>query len=408
MRDEGIARVSIRDLPYPYRAMLSICSDLDETPDAATYLLTSQYLNSTRSSRFGTGLGLEVGNTMYFYMAPGEFSYWNTTDSTRNELRLLMRSGHIDCVHSMGDLCRERRQVIETLEHLAEHDCRLGVWIDHAVAPTNFGLDIMQGHGDVVGAEAYHADISLPWGIRFVWRGRVTSVQGQDVPPHLMNIWDASIPLRSIVTVAKEATKHLASAAGLQRYAIHRPNRILQPITLRDGSSCYEFLRCDPHPAGISVRDTAAGLGQVLSSRFLDTLESRRGKAIIYTHLGKEISPQTGFSMQTRSALEELATRAGDQRILIMTTRRLLEYCHMISTIEWTSESGADGIRILVDTRTPGTICDGLTFEVPGDVAVSLLVDGKPVARCDGNSRERTVPLMVPRSELEFPELRAI
>ena len=27
----------LRRFPYPYRAALAICSDLDETPDAATY-----------------------------------------------------------------------------------------------------------------------------------------------------------------------------------------------------------------------------------------------------------------------------------------------------------------------------------------------------------------------------------
>jgi hypothetical protein len=30
--------VKLRRFPYPYRAMLAICSDLDETPDRHVYL----------------------------------------------------------------------------------------------------------------------------------------------------------------------------------------------------------------------------------------------------------------------------------------------------------------------------------------------------------------------------------
>ena len=29
--------VQLRQLPYPYRAMLAICSDLDETPNRSVY-----------------------------------------------------------------------------------------------------------------------------------------------------------------------------------------------------------------------------------------------------------------------------------------------------------------------------------------------------------------------------------
>ena len=75
---------------------------------------------------------------------------------------------------------------------MTQHNCRLAVWIDHAVAATNFGPDIMCGQGDIPGSRAYHADISCGFGIRFVWLGRVTSVIGQDSAWSLKGIWNVA------------------------------------------------------------------------------------------------------------------------------------------------------------------------------------------------------------------------
>ena len=52
---------SLRALPYPYRAMLAIASDLDETPDLGVYLESMRYLNTRGDTSMGPGVGLEVG-----------------------------------------------------------------------------------------------------------------------------------------------------------------------------------------------------------------------------------------------------------------------------------------------------------------------------------------------------------
>ena len=157
-------------------------------------------------------MGLEVGNTIYFDMPAPQFSYWNTDDRGRSEVRTLIKSGHVDCLHSFGDLATTRTHAGRALDELARHDCRLEVWIDHAVAPTNFGADIMHGTGDVPGAPAYHADLTCGYGVRYVWRGRVTSVIGQGVPRRLAGIFEPSHPIASAVTLAKEAAKGLLAA----------------------------------------------------------------------------------------------------------------------------------------------------------------------------------------------------
>ena len=47
----------LRPLPYPYRAMLAICSDLDGTPDWHVYWEIMRFLNITEETAMGPGMG---------------------------------------------------------------------------------------------------------------------------------------------------------------------------------------------------------------------------------------------------------------------------------------------------------------------------------------------------------------
>lgn len=309
--------------PAPYSAALAICSDLDETPDAETYFELMRFLNTKEETTMGAGVGLEVGNSIYFDMPPGHFSYWNTTDENRAKIRALVKSGHIDCLHSFGDLAATRAHAERALRELEAHGCRLSVWVDHSKAPTNFGSDIMHGHGDEPGHPAYHADLTLAHGIRYVWRGRVTSVIGQDRPVSLSGIADARHPLASLKTLGKEAFKQVLARCGSVKYRMHARNALLRPVRLRDNAGAvHEFLRCNPHWGGVSSCDTGHGIASVLNDRFLGRLARRRGACILYTHFGK-LDGGRKFSPETVQAFRNLA-RWAEERIMVTTTSRLL------------------------------------------------------------------------------------
>jgi hypothetical protein len=306
-----------------HAAALAICSDLDETPDAETYFEIMRFLNTTGETSMGRGVGLEVGNSIYFNMPEGHFSYWNTDEKSREKIRRLIRSGHIDCLHSYGDLATTRAHAQQALEELERHDCRLSVWVDHSKAPTNFGSDIMRGHGDEQGHPAYHADLTLAHGIRYVWRGRVTSVVGQDQGVSLEGISDTRHSLASIKTIGKEIVKQTLARCGNIKYRMHRGNRVMHPVRLRDNRGpVIEFLRCNPHWGGVSSCDTGDGIAEVLTERFLNRLVERRGVCILYTHLGK-LKGKRKFNEATVAAFRRLA-RFADKQILVTTTCRLL------------------------------------------------------------------------------------
>ena len=319
--------LELRRVPYPFQAVLAICSDLDETPDGHAYLEIMRFLNTTADTSMGPGVGLEVGNSLYFDMPPGQFSYRNTDEAGREMVRALIRSGHIDCLHSYGDLATTRNDARRALDELAARDCRLEVWVDHGAAASNFGADIMQGHGDEPGHAAYHADLTVGYGIQYVWRGRVTSVIGQDAAPRLSGIFSPRHPLLALRTLAKELAKQTLAGRGNEKYAMHATNGVLRPVQLRDGSAVYEFLRSNPHWGGISAGDTAQGVGAVLSDSFLKHLVERQGVCVLYTHLGKTRDPRVPFGAATRAGFRRLAEASRHGEVLVTTTRRLLGYC---------------------------------------------------------------------------------
>ncbi|GJM24575.1 MAG: hypothetical protein DHS20C16_09900 [Phycisphaerae bacterium] len=411
-----VAGVTMRHWPYPYRAMLAVCSDLDETPDRNTYWDTAEFLNTKRTTPMGEGLGLEVGNTIYFDMAADQFAYWNTDDVGRTMVQSLIRSGHIDCLHSFGDLATTREHAQRALDELEQNGCHLDVWIDHAQAITNFDGGIMMGEGDASSSPAYHADLTVKHGVQFVWRGRVSSVLGQDVPPQLGGILSPAHPIASGKTFAKELSKQMLSRMGNEKYAMHAPNRILTRSTLRDGQPVYEFLRCNPHWGGVSSHETAWGFGDVLTDRMIAQLVDREGGCILYTHLGKsEPDAKVPLGTSAIDGFRRLATAQADGNLLVTTTRRLLGFCRAKEEIGYEATRCCDSIVIDIDTTknryaTLPEIIDrdleGLTFYTPDAGQTSVRIDGEDVPQVMRNAADATgrASVSIPWSRLEFPE----
>lgn len=395
----------VRAFPYPYRAMLAICSDLDETPDRHVYLETMRYLNTTQTTSMGQGVGLEVGNSIYFDMPPDQFAYWNTDDTGREMVRNLIKSGHIDCFHSFGDLATTRRHAEIALEEMNRHDCRMQVWIDHGTAPTNLGSDIMQGHGDEPGSSVFHADLTCQHGVEYVWRGRVTSVIGQDVRRRLGGVWNRHHPLASASTLAREFAKGMLAHAPDGKYRMHASNRLLREVRLRSGHVVQEFLRSNPHWGGVSSHETADGLADVLSEQMLSRLVEREGVCVLYTHLGKIRRRHEPFGPDTREALARLARHSRQGSILVTTTRRALGYCKMRRDVDVTLLRDGDSWKVSVTTRASAGDLDGLTVLVPDPPRTRMEVNGCAVTPVAHTLSGGSGCVSLPWRRLEFPEL---
>jgi hypothetical protein len=414
----GPAGVTIRRAPWPYAAMLAVCSDLDETPDARVYLEIARFLNTKQPTSMGEGVGLEVGNTIYFDMPPGQFSYWGTDDQGRDMARALMRSGHIDGIHSWGDLATERRHAERNLAELGRHGCRLEVWIDHSKAPSNFGADIMKGKGDLPGAAVYHADLTLAHGVRYVWRGRTTGVTGQDAPLRVGSFTPLLRRDRALVSVRsaiKEIAKVLLGRLGSSRWGMYGANRSCRPCRLRDGQPAWEFLRSNPSWGGPGESATAAGLAEVLTTRMLDRLVACGGTTILYTHLGKVQDRARPFGPDTVRALRALARLRDEKRVLVTTTQRLLRYVTMRDVLRYRVAARSAMAVVTLDSiddpvtgpraPTAGDL-DGLTLGVAGVDGVELcLGDGTRLPGESIRGSDGTTWVSLPWPPLRFPHI---
>ncbi len=401
------SEVSIRRIPYPYRAMLAICSDLDETPNREVYFEIIKFLNTTKNTAMGPGLGLEIANSIYFDMPSDQFSYWNTDEKGREMIRTLIRSGHIDCLHSYGDLATTRGHAERALEELSKYACKLEVWADHAIATSNFGADIMKGFGDVSESEVYHADLTCEFGIKYVWRGRVTSVIAQDVPKSLKGIYNREHPMGSARTMAKEFVKGVMARAGSVKYAMHGPNKVLRKVELRDGHKVWEFIRSNPYWGGVENNATADGLSDVINEQMLNELVERGGVCILYTHLGKIRDSKEPFGLRTRDALALLARYASEGEILVTTTKRLLNYCRLVREVDFSVAKEDEWTKINVNVNGLKTDVSGLSFYVLEPDKTKIFVSSREVSPLKTNYPDDTGQrsVSVPWKPLEIPDL---
>ncbi len=397
--------MKLRPYPYPYEAMLAICSDLDETPNGDVYFECAKYLNTDEHTRFGPGLNLEVGNTLYFGMPEGEFSFYNASDEEKSKLIELIKSGHIDCIHSFGDHISKREEIEHIWQVLEDNGCTIKVWVDHAVAPSNFDSDIMKGQGAVKGSDCYHADLTLGKGVEYVWKGRVTSLVAQNRPISFAGIYNSKHHLASIKTMAKEALKVCLGSVGHVKYAMHGKNRLMRKATLVDGSPVIEFMRSNPSWKGVSSFETADGVSEVLTEPMLNQLCSAGGATVLYTHLGKYADPEWPFNSETVKAFKRLKSYVDSGKIKVTTTRRLLDYCRAVEEIDWESSETDKSVKISLKTNLPLIALQGLTWYIKESQSVEIWVNGIQCNELTYNRADKSnqVSVSLTWKNLSFP-----
>lgn len=400
--------VVLRKYPYPYQAMMAICSDLDETPNKDIYFETARYLNTTEQTKLGTGVGLEVGNTIYFDMPKTQFSYTNTDADGRDKIHQLINSGHIDCLHSFGDYVNDRESMLRYWQLLQQGTRQIEVWVDHAQAPSNLDPDIMQGQGAISSSTAYHSDFTVQSGaLAFIWKGRVSSLVAQNSPRHYGSLFNRQQLVKSTKTILLEFIKAWLARLGSRKYAMHKNNRLLRNTTLVDGSPALEFMRCNPSWAGVSVFDSARGIDQVLTQSVLTTLVKNQGCSIFYSHLGKVFSVNQPFQDCTRRAFERLAQFQQNKQILVATTRRLLGYNRTVEALTFSIAVVNNETHIFVTTAYHGEDLQGLTWYVDNPQFVRLYINNQIHAQLQFNPPDATgrASVSIAWSALAFPKM---
>jgi hypothetical protein len=421
----GAGKVSLRRFPYPYRAALAICSDIDDTRTTDEFMEIQRFLNTTQITSMGQGIGLEIGNSFYFYDDDGYFSYFTHDDRARRMIVDLIHAGYIDCLHSYGDSAISRDQILRALEELQRADCKLDVWVNHNGASSNLGPKFAYLFnrnpclGDDPSSSIYHADVTLDYGIRFAWIGAFTRVVGQSPAvggrrSAFTTIVDQRHPLHSGASLAKEIRKSVLGQWGDARFTMHARNQLLQETRLGDGHKIHEFTRYCDHPAGVPYGGTSHGLARLISQRTLEHLKAVQGFMIVYTHFGQNDGSPHVIPSATQAALRHLAREHHEGAIYVTTTSRLLKYAHALQYLVWSQRSYAGGTQITIEylddpiigrTFPTASQLQGLTFYVADCHRADVYLGDVRMNQIQRNLADESgmESVTIPVSHLNFP-----
>lgn len=433
--------VSLRPFPYPYRAAMTICSDIDQTQDTDEFLEIQRFLNTKQTTSMGEGVGLEIGNSFYFYDKNNEFSFFTGDERAQQVIIDCIHAGYLDCLHSYGDRATSRKQIERSLDALTQADCLLDVWINHYGAQNDmhrkFEYFFEVCDGDDPTSPLYHADLTMAYGVQFVWVGATTRIIGQDPQRttfwrSLATVFDPAHPLGTSRNMAMEVRKSLLGAyRNDERFGLQAQNRLMQPITLQDGQQAHEFMRHCNHYITVDYGATSPGLGYVINPRALDQLKQVEGYMVVYTHIGKNSECQQAIAEETQSSLRNLEREYREGSIYVTTTSKLLNYYRTARYLAWSVEeptqegqeedaedadnSGNSAVtRIAIDSIDDPIFgpldptlqrLQGITFYVPDQTPVEVIVRGEPVTSLQRNPADHTgrTSVTIPLTFLSFP-----
>jgi hypothetical protein len=351
----------IRAFPYPYQSMLALCSDIDGTTPRE-FEDVHRFLNTKEQTEMGEGLGLDIADSFWMYMASdidhiadrdgngldAVMTWFHGISDTAKDAAMIVHYfelGWIDSIHSWGDFSRKNedehlftRSLAErAVSELRNQGIQPTVWINHGNAANTQNMEAgdieTYRQGASPGTESYHADITVPLGIKFVW--------------------------------LSDDDMHFGR------------KDILYPVTLADGQKLWGFRRYTP---GWNIYD----LDTQLSDAHLDACIKKGLPVVVAQHFGGT-DLYKPFIELSRQALRRLAERHEHGEILITRTSRLLEYLRVRDHLVF--EVADSYINILaIDDPQLGYDADpslaslrGITFYIDDMAQSAILVNGQPI-----------------------------
>ena len=400
-RHAGLAR--LRKFPYPYRAAMTILSDRHGVQTADEFRAFHRFLNTAQETPQGKGLGLEIGDTFWFYDELGHFSYFrNYTNSPSDQASIIRdyyAAGFIDCLHTWGDFTNmpfERKYAEWAAEEATARGMSLPIWVNHGNKKNTHNMNFSVEHhqGATPKRPSYHADLAREAGFQFLWRF-LTPVIGQDRKlsfSEQLSVGRKEAHSRALFTVRRLVKRLIMETDHLTGqftgfYDELANNHFLASAMLDDGSVCYEFRRYNNHPTNIWHGMHVPDLLRQLRPEVLNGLVASQGYLIIYNHLeyGEFFHPDIVV------VLRGLAERQERGEIWITTTARLIRYNVMFHRLTWREEIDASRrLTLTIDDtiddpilgRSPVSARDleGITFLTPKSVAgVALKLGDKSI-----------------------------
>lgn len=295
----------LRRMPWPYKAMLAISTDIDEG-EIPIFRELHRFFNTEEETMFGPGVGLDIADSCWLYGKhqdwPLGISVFDGHDSavtrpTADEILGYMRGPWIDTLHSYGNFTKggfTRKHAEAAIDLCRKERLRFKVWTNHGGGENSQNL-LFAGEGDLPESPSYHGDLIGDLGVQFLNRD----------------------------TVGAFANKTM-----------------IRPTKLRDGRKIWSFerfWRCPEnknkplwHPASLHLQ---------LSAKNLDELTRQESFAIVAQHIlyiYNRYAPYPEFF----AALRDLRARQDRGEILVASTSRLLEFNRVRDHLKYAFKDG--------------------------------------------------------------------
>jgi len=260
------ADAAVRPLPFPFRGALAISNDA-EFLQWDFFEALMRFLNTRTETPFGTGLGMRMTTSVFFYTVPAyNFSYFDGSDvgsprsTYADRLDQYIRAGLIDTIHAYGDFdgsggCT-RAHATAALRAIESAGGRMEVFSNHGSIDNvqNVGADAAYHCGDRPGHPSYHADLLAAHGVKYVWTDSLVT------PPGDGSDWRAVL-----------------------RRLGRSPPKILAPVILNDGQELHGFRRF--RGTGANAPNLSSLHTQIEQIPWREMYASW-GATFIYQHLG--------------------------------------------------------------------------------------------------------------------------
>lgn len=311
-------------IPFPYKAILSISNDPDNTTIQAWHEINIFIFNELKLD--WSNIVFPINKNLNI---PEQVSLQDYPE---------IASQPTDSIHTWGDFIHSgghgftRNDAIQAIELLNKFNIHPKIWVDHSrflgnLLHSKVSLGGKEYHTDASGIKyknlEYTADLIHSIGIRYVWDGEITEIIGQD---RKINLTD--IPLKKII-----------------RGKLNQSNSILSPVEF-EGYRFYKFKRF-----GQWKNADIQGLSNVLNPKFINQLLNKGGISLVYTHLGKRNPKQTNqnhIPQETKNSLIKISNLVKEKQILFSPISKILDYVILRDNIKIEKETvnfKPDGIR---------------------------------------------------------------
>jgi hypothetical protein len=339
MEKSIVASIKIRDFPFPFKAALAICSDIDNC-DLNNFIRIHRFLNSKKY-----GIGLPVADSFFgFANNSHQLSYLNLDGSVRCKeaefIRQAIKDGIIDSLHSWGDF-NDAPPNFKLLQNIANkltnefvhYGLNIPIWINHG-SPNNhqnlFSRLCSKYHGDDPKSPLYTMPLIKQLGIKYYWGSELV-----DWPLSSSNLKFFKKNKIIILNTSKNFIKMLLNKSQYTR-SKKQVTLLMNRVTLRDKNILFGFNRFARHP-NKSERWMADrnSLRYSLDKMILEELINDEGYLIIYTHFAKPKIEKTIFEKKDEESLLLLFEYYQKKIIWVATTSTLLQFKTVRDYIQW-------------------------------------------------------------------------